>query len=99
MSWDNENKHRTLTGRPWRRLRDKIMRRDGFMCQCEKCKGEKLIAHEVDHIKPLSQGGTDEPDNLRAMHKDCHAEKSKAEAQPTYKPRAVIGLDGYPIEG
>lgn len=97
MSWDSERQYRTLTGRPWRRLRDKIMERDGFMCQCEQCKGVKLIAHEVDHIKPLSQGGNDEPENLRAINRDCHAEKSKREANGGYMPRVVIGADGYPM--
>lgn len=73
------------------------MKRDEYMCQCEKCKGQKLVAHEVDHIKPLSQGGTDDPSNLRAMNRDCHAEKTKREAAPGYKPRPQIGMDGWPL--
>lgn len=83
-------------GRPWRRLRDQILARDGFMCQCEKCKGVKLIAHEVDHIIPVAKGGTDHPNNLRAMHRDCHAEKTKREATPGYRPRVKTGVDGWP---
>lgn len=96
-NWDKERSNRTLTGRPWRRLRDAIMERDGHMCQCDKCKGSKLIAHEVDHIKPLSQGGGDDPDNLRAMHRDCHEEKSKREANGGYEPKQQIGPDGWPV--
>lgn len=68
-------------GRPWRRLRDQVMKRDGHMCQCEQCQGRVLIAHEVDHIVPLSQGGTDDPANLRAMHRDCHKAKTAREAR------------------
>lgn len=68
-------------GRPWRRLRAQVLRRDGFMCQCESCQGRKLIAHEVDHITPVFEGGTDDPGNLRAINRDCHAEKSQAEAR------------------
>ncbi|ARP89813.1 hypothetical protein CAL14_05515 [Bordetella genomosp. 9] len=83
-------------GRPWRRLRDQIMKRDGYMCQCENCKGVKLVAHEVDHIIPVAKGGTDHPDNLRAMNRDCHAEKTKREANQGYRPKVAIGTDGWP---
>lgn len=86
-------------GRPWRRLRDQIMARDGFMCQCEKCKGVKLIAHEVDHIDNARDADgylNDDPSNLRAMHKDCHAEKTKREANRGYTPRPPVGVDGWP---
>jgi 5-methylcytosine-specific restriction protein A len=84
-------------GRPWRRLRDQIMARDGYMCQCDRCKGVKLVAHEVDHILPVAKGGTDDPSNLRAMHRDCHAEKTKREATPGYRPRGAVGADGWPV--
>ncbi|MGV8637612.1 HNH endonuclease, partial [Pseudomonas aeruginosa] len=54
-------------GRPWRRKRERILKRDGYMCQCSECKGMKRIATEVDHIIPLSQGGTDDDSNLMAI--------------------------------
>lgn len=69
-------------GRPWRRLRDQVLRRDGYLCQCENCKLRPmpLVAHEVDHIVPLADGGTDDPGNLRGINRDCHKIKSKSEA-------------------
>lgn len=69
-------------GRPWRRLREQILARDGYLCQCEDCQRRPLplVAHEVDHIKPISQGGTDDPSNLRAINRGCHKAKSQAEA-------------------
>jgi 5-methylcytosine-specific restriction protein A len=67
-------------GRPWRRKRDQVMQRDKFMCQCERCQGKRLPAHEVDHIVPLSQGGTDDPKNLRAVNRECHKAKTAREA-------------------
>ncbi|WJJ93429.1 HNH endonuclease [Neopusillimonas aromaticivorans] len=75
-------------GRPWRRLRDQILERDGYLCQCEGCQRRALplVAHEVDHIKPISQGGTDDPGNLRAINRDCHRAKSQAEAQRARRP-------------
>jgi hypothetical protein len=70
------------TGRAWRRLRAKVLARDGGLCQCSECSasGEYKIAHEVDHIKPISQGGTDAMDNLQAINRDCHKRKSLREA-------------------
>lgn len=69
-------------GRPWRRLREQILERDGYLCQCQACEKRSvpLIAHEVDHIKPIAQGGTDDPKNLQAINRDCHKAKTRAEA-------------------
>jgi 5-methylcytosine-specific restriction protein A len=67
-------------GRPWRRLRDKVLARDHYQCQiCIKsCRVTE--AREVDHIKPKAEGGTDDLGNLQGVCPECHAEKSKAEA-------------------
>lgn len=68
-------------GRPWRRKRDEVLRRDGYLCKCDDCVAENrlLIAHEVDHIVPKAEGGTDDPSNLRAINRDCHRAKSAKE--------------------
>lgn len=68
-------------GRPWRRLREYVLQRDGGMCQCEDCKGQDKIAHEVDHVIPLARGGTDDPGNLRAINRDCHKAKTAREGR------------------
>lgn len=49
--------------------------------KCILC-GSKFISTdiiEVDHIKPLSQGGTDLLRNCQAIHKTCHILKSRNE--------------------
>lgn len=71
-----------ISGRPWRRLRDQILRRDNYLCQCEECRrtGAVREAHEVDHILPLSQGGSDAPSNLRSINRDCHRAKTQRES-------------------
>ena len=33
----------------------------------------------IDHIKPLSAGGSSELDNLQILCKDCHVEKTRLE--------------------
>lgn len=65
----------------WRRIRAVILKRDRYLCQCEDCKGMRLTATEVDHIVPKSRGGTNEYSNLRAINCDCHAAKTRREAQ------------------
>lgn len=69
-------------GRPWRRLRDQVMQRDNYLCQCDECKRLKRVrpADEVDHRIPLSQGGTDSLSNLSAINRDCHRAKTQREA-------------------
>ena len=54
--------------RQYRRIRREILERDG--CRCVKCgKAGRL---EVDHIEPREHGGSDDPENLRALCVDCH---------------------------
>lgn len=69
-------------GRPWRRVRDQVMRRDGNLCQpCHRA-GRLTLATEVDHITPLSQGGADlDQANLEAICATCHGAKTAREAR------------------
>ena len=46
---------------------------------CDKRKG-----NQIDHIIPLSMGGTNEPENLQVLCKECHFEKSRAEQEEGY---------------
>jgi len=67
-------------GRPWRRLRSAILKRDRYLCQpCERV-NRITPATEVDHIVGKAQGGTDAPDNLEAICKVCHQAKTASEA-------------------
>lgn len=70
-------------GRPWRRLREKVLKRDNYLCRCSECKriGRLRVADEVDHIVPVAMGGTDAEGNLQAINRDCHKEKTRRDAQ------------------
>ena len=83
--WSKKPKQSGRGGRPWRRLRDQILERDGYLCQCEACQFRPLplVAHEVDHIdNTRGPDGklNDDPGNLRAVNEDCHKRITQAQA-------------------
>ena len=55
-------------------LRHEVFKRDDYTCQ-ECGNTRKETALEVDHIIPVSQGGTDEMDNLRTLCLRCNRDK------------------------
>ena len=61
----------------WRRLRLMILRRDKFVC----CVCGKPGATEVDHIKPLVEGGENDDGNLQSLCRRCHAIKTGRDAK------------------
>lgn len=97
-NWDNKRDVGRLTGRPWRRLRASVLLRDLYLCQCSDCAKRlvPLLADEVDHIIPLSRGGTNDLSNLRAMNRDCHARKSQAESGHGSR-RVGVDENGWPV--
>ncbi|MBB3142814.1 HNH endonuclease [Halomonas organivorans] len=67
-------------GRPWRRQRDRILRRDNGLCQPCWRAGRVTPAIEVDHIVNLAAGGSGSDDNLEAICGPCHKAKTQEEA-------------------
>ncbi|GHB30560.1 HNH endonuclease [Salinicola rhizosphaerae] len=68
-------------GRPWRRIRDRVLQRDKGLCQACLRAGRVTPATEVDHIVNLESGGTDDDSNLEAICSPCHKAKTAREAQ------------------
>jgi hypothetical protein len=66
--------------------RAEIMIRDGWTCQiCNKRIDKRLrfpnpMSASIDHIIPLSEGGTDEPKNVQAAHWRCNVAKGNRPA-------------------
>jgi len=56
-------------------LRYQILSRDNYTCQACGAKAEDGVLLEVDHIYPVSKGGTDEPRNLRTLCRTCNRGK------------------------
>jgi hypothetical protein len=69
-----------------KKLRFKILERDGFTCRYCGRKGVEA-ALQVDHVVPVSAGGTDDEDNLVAACTDCNLGK-----------RAVTGVQPPALE-
>ena len=59
-------------GRAWKKLRARFLLLHPLCEQC-KCEGRLTAAEEVHHILPLSNGGTNDEDNLMALCKSCHS--------------------------
>lgn len=69
MTWEQSRPGRRVS----QKVRAFVFRRDGGECQLKLpniCVG---VATECDHIIPVAHGGSDKPDNLRAVCKPCHA--------------------------
>lgn len=105
--WPSTSRHERGYGWQWERLREQILRRDCYLCQCVHCKaeGRTAIATQVDHIiskdKAKRQGWSaaqiDAPSNLQAINAECHKRKTMEERGAEPKDRPTIGLDGFPV--
>ena len=92
---DKGSRHARGYGWRWVQLRERILKRDQYLCGPCRDKGRTTPATEVHHVLPKSQGGTDDVSNLISTCPECHRE-ADAEAlgrrvQPT------IGVDGWPV--
>ena len=67
---------------------------------CATCydAGRIVPTDEIDHVVPLSRGGTDDDDNVQGLCAACHRAKSAGE-QPARRIGQSIGEDGWPIDG
>ena len=57
------------------RVRQNVFMRDNYTCQiCGKTIDDGVTLH-LDHIQPVSKGGSDEEDNLQVLCSQCNLEK------------------------
>ena len=57
-------------------MRHEVFKRDKYTCrECGASKSDGVVLH-VDHIVPVSKGGSDELDNLQTLCSDCNLNKS-----------------------
>ena len=91
-----ESRHARGYGRQWERLRKQILERDSYLCQPCLRTGRPTPAAAVDHILAKAKGGTDSLENLEAICRPCHLDKTMREQGRRRK--RPIGADGWPIE-
>jgi len=58
------------------RVRFNVFKRDGYRCVICGRKAENGVTLEVDHIKPVSKGGSSDISNLQTLCMDCNRGKS-----------------------
>lgn len=57
-------------------IRNRVFKRDDYTCQhCGYRNGRKRNLH-IDHVLPVSRGGSDDMDNLQVLCKACNLAKS-----------------------
>lgn len=74
--WNTSNRRERLPSN-WDSLRQSVLRRDNHRCQL-RLAGCKTIATEVDHRQ---RGDNHALDNLWAVCRSCHSQKTQTEAQ------------------
>lgn len=58
---------------------------------CHLCEQRIQVgqAWEVEHVRPLALGGSDDESNMRPAHKACHKDKTKTDAASWSKAKRV----------
>lgn len=78
-AWQHSRRNELLGQSGWvqRATRRRILERDRGICYVCHQPG----ADQVDHVIPVTEGGTSSDDNLAAIHdRPCHKNKTSAEA-------------------
>lgn len=70
-------------------VKDSIYAKSGEICPICGMKMSKYN-YTIDHIVPLSRGGTNEVDNLRAVHKECNRLKGNFTDNEFFKTTASV---------
>lgn len=79
--WEGSSRRSELPA-DWHITQPRILARDGWQCQHRREDTGRLcmlVARDVDHIVPHSQGGGDEDSNLQALCEYHHGKKSGRE--------------------
>lgn len=70
-----------------KKMRQAIAALQGDLCAaCEDPLGEHF---DIDHINPLALTGTNNLENLVALHPECHAPKTKKDVKAIAKARRI----------
>lgn len=106
MAWSKESPESRGYGPKWRRTRERVLKRDGYVCQCTGCKAAERIlpATHCDHIISKARwfemhgnlDNVDDESNLQALNEDCH--KLKTMLEKGIRPRFGCTTTGWPTD-
>jgi 5-methylcytosine-specific restriction protein A len=82
-----------IRGRKLQEIRALHFKANPLCVECYKLDRVRL-ATQLDHIKALTNGGTDTADNRQGLCAQCHAAKTARDMG--YRKRTTIGDDGWP---
>ena len=82
------------SGRKLQEWRSRILRAQPLCTSCER-QGRVTAATVVDHLRPLSAGGTYSDDNANPLCVACHTAKSRADRG--LRPKGCTD-DGQPLD-
>jgi 5-methylcytosine-specific restriction protein A len=86
--WQRSGPDLRKRGRAGQRDRAEVLREEP-LCRACTAAGRVEPSTRVDHIKPLSDGGSDERENKQGLCEPCHDAKSKAERAAAAKRRGL----------
>jgi 5-methylcytosine-specific restriction protein A len=69
-----------IRGRKLQALRTRLFASEPW-CRACRARGLWRLAEVRDHVEPLSEGGTDAPENIQPLCQQCSDEKTAQEAQ------------------
>ena len=104
--WSNTSRHLRGYGSAWDKTRKRILQRDFGICQPCKLNGYIHPGNEVDHIVSKAEGKrlgwaqshVERDANLQTICTEAHKIKTAKEQGRTFKPKTMIGSDGWPVD-
>jgi 5-methylcytosine-specific restriction protein A len=78
-AWHSTSSSERGYGAQWRKRRERVLRRDNYLCVPCAESGRVTPAHAVDHKIARAEGGTEDDSNLQAICRSCHAMKTGRE--------------------
>jgi len=70
-TFSQKQKRRAISGK----TRQNVLMRDNYTCQICGATVKDGVKLEIDHIKPVSKGGTNDENNLQVLCQQCNREK------------------------
>ncbi|WP_112092067.1 MULTISPECIES: HNH endonuclease [Lonsdalea] len=74
-----QTRHQRGYGSRWEDIRERVLKRDSYMCLDCLDEGVAREAKTVDHVIPKARGGTDDSNNLRSLCWPHHRSKTARE--------------------